>query len=396
MTKVYVSYGSNMDEKQMMERCPDAELIGKGMLQDYELVFRRSCTGFYASIDRCKGSKVPVIVWNINEDDEARLDGYEGYPAWYDKITVCVKLEDDFRKNEKHTNFGTSPRQKEKYAEFKNAFRKGEDIETIEAMTYVLPEDRPMGIPTPAYYNKIERAYMKFDLGIIALKATYVNCLMKNMQDLTGNRFSESEVAILVENLIKTAIPHERRNALMHEKRNAPAHEKNDALIWGAGDYRNMPGEAVYDFVKTPTAIALGFLDFAYRNYEVARKINGIEETILKAMNGCVAFGLRDHGYSADEGFVKLMKVLIKCEADKIAREWREKNLKFFIFMNRSIRHLMELAAEDNETNNNWAGAIDKAEVKEILEAVKDWVEVIELIKQENFKRKQQKNARKR
>lgn len=37
MTKVYVSYGSNMDVTQMMERCPDARLKGRGVLRDYEL-----------------------------------------------------------------------------------------------------------------------------------------------------------------------------------------------------------------------------------------------------------------------------------------------------------------------------------------------------------------------
>ena len=323
MTKVYVSYGSNMDVTQMMERCPDARLKGRGVLRDYELVFRRSCTGFYASIDRCKGSKVPVIVWNISEDDEASLDGYEGYPAWYDKTRVTVELKD---------------------APYEG--------EITEAMTYVLLEDRLMGVPMPSYYNKIERAYERFSFSIIALKEAYVGCLMRNLQDLREERFSENEVRALVENLVKAAIPH----------------EGSKCFIWEAGNHRHMPGDAVYDFVKTPTAAALGFLAFAYRYYEAPREISGIDEAISKAMNGCIACGLKNHGYSADRGFVRLMKILVECETDMLAEEWKQKNRKFFVFMKRSLDHLEELA--EGEANNSWS-EVNTEEVKEILAIVK-------------------------
>ena len=323
MTKVYVSYGSNMDVTQMMERCPDARLKGRGVMRDYELVFRRSCTGFYASIDRCKGGKVPVIVWNINENDEASLDVYEGYPRWYEKMTVDVELKD------------------EPYAG-----------EITEAMTYVLSEDKLMGVPVPSYYNKIERAYEKFNFSIIALKEAYVRCLMRNLQDLKENRFSENEVTVLVENLVKAAA----------------SHGGDKGFIWEAGDYRHMPADATYDFVKTPTAATLGFLAFAYRNYEAIREISGIDEAISKTMNGCVACGLRDHGYSADRGFVRLMKILVECETDIMAEEWKQKNRKFFVFMKRSQDHLEELA--EGEANNSWS-EVNTEEVKEIMAIVK-------------------------
>ena len=36
----YIAYGSNLNREQMAKRCPDAKVIGSGMLKDYELLFR--------------------------------------------------------------------------------------------------------------------------------------------------------------------------------------------------------------------------------------------------------------------------------------------------------------------------------------------------------------------
>ena len=34
----YIAYGSNLNREQMAKRCPDAKVIGSGMLKDYELL----------------------------------------------------------------------------------------------------------------------------------------------------------------------------------------------------------------------------------------------------------------------------------------------------------------------------------------------------------------------
>ena len=39
-TKYYIAYGSNMDEEQMAYRCPEAKLIGKSEIKNYELLFK--------------------------------------------------------------------------------------------------------------------------------------------------------------------------------------------------------------------------------------------------------------------------------------------------------------------------------------------------------------------
>ena len=69
-TKMYIAYGSNMDVEQMQHRCPEAELLGTGRLENWRLMFKGSKTGAYATIEREKGKNVPSLLWRITEMDE--------------------------------------------------------------------------------------------------------------------------------------------------------------------------------------------------------------------------------------------------------------------------------------------------------------------------------------
>ena len=87
----YIAYGSNMNQDQMGFRCPDAKLIGVGLLYGYQLEFNR-----HATIVESKDStiSVPVAVWEITPEHEHRLDRYEGYPVYYRKISCTVDMGD--------------------------------------------------------------------------------------------------------------------------------------------------------------------------------------------------------------------------------------------------------------------------------------------------------------
>ena len=45
--KYYLAYGSNLNVRQMMHRCPGAKPVGKMVLEGYELLFKGSKTGSY-------------------------------------------------------------------------------------------------------------------------------------------------------------------------------------------------------------------------------------------------------------------------------------------------------------------------------------------------------------
>lgn len=86
--KLYIAYGSNLNVDQMRKRCPNATLVETGFLKDWELIYRGSMTGAYATIRRKVGSYVPVGIWHITPDDEQFLDIYEGYPRFYQKYNI--------------------------------------------------------------------------------------------------------------------------------------------------------------------------------------------------------------------------------------------------------------------------------------------------------------------
>ena len=91
--KIYGAYGSNMNIEQMQRRCPGAKVIGKGILHDYKLTFRGISRGV-ANIEKCKGSSVPIVLWDITSHCERALDRYEGYPNLYIKNRVLVECKD--------------------------------------------------------------------------------------------------------------------------------------------------------------------------------------------------------------------------------------------------------------------------------------------------------------
>ena len=137
--KIYVAYGSNMDLAQMAHRCPQAELLGKGTIKDWRLLFKGSQTGSYATIERMRGYTVPVLLWQISKADEGRLDIYEGFPGFYYKQTVEVETEHGLQKG----------------------------------MVYIMHEERKLGIPTARYYDVLEQAYKAFGFNQRILRDAY-------------------------------------------------------------------------------------------------------------------------------------------------------------------------------------------------------------------------------
>ena len=87
----YIAYGSNMSQEQMAFRCPNARLIGTGYLPNHQLEFY-----LHATVERKREASpgVPVAVWEIDAEDEKRLDRYEGFPRYYIKREATVVMAD--------------------------------------------------------------------------------------------------------------------------------------------------------------------------------------------------------------------------------------------------------------------------------------------------------------
>lgn len=91
--KLYLAYGSNMNQTQMAFRCPTAKVVGTSELKGYELLFKGGRRGAVATVEPKEGSSVPVLLWKIRQADEEALDRYEGYPRFYEKQMLQVELE---------------------------------------------------------------------------------------------------------------------------------------------------------------------------------------------------------------------------------------------------------------------------------------------------------------
>ena len=88
--RYYIAYGSNLNVRQMIRRCPEARVIGTGTLEGWELLFKGSKTGSYLTIEQSPDGLVPVAVWEVSERDERNLDVYEGYPNFYYKKEMTI------------------------------------------------------------------------------------------------------------------------------------------------------------------------------------------------------------------------------------------------------------------------------------------------------------------
>lgn len=127
--RLYLAYGSNLNLEQMAHRCPTAKVVGATVMRNWRLVFNG-----VASIERHKGSQVPVLVWNIQPKDEDALDIYEGWPRLYRKESVRVTLGG----------------------------------KQVRAMVYIMNDGRRCP-PNHSYYKTIREGYISagFDVGIL-------------------------------------------------------------------------------------------------------------------------------------------------------------------------------------------------------------------------------------
>lgn len=134
---LYVAYGSNMNVDQMKYRCPDAKVIGTGIIPQYMLMFRGRAESAVATIQKDlyaeKGNNtgVPVVVWDISPRDEKSLDIYEGYPRLYIKKNINVLMSSG---------------------------------KTVEAMVYIMNSGYKSGLPSENYFNTILEGYFDNDL----------------------------------------------------------------------------------------------------------------------------------------------------------------------------------------------------------------------------------------
>ena len=140
--RLYFAYGSNINLDQMEYRCPNAQVVGPVVLEDYKLLFRSNTrSAGVATIKPHKGRKVYGLLWKITPECEKSLDIYEGWPRLYEKEDVTVRDSSG---------------------------------QEFTVMAYVMTDlCKEPALPSSYYYRGIETGYRQNGLPVAALKKAW-------------------------------------------------------------------------------------------------------------------------------------------------------------------------------------------------------------------------------
>lgn len=155
--KKYIAYGSNLNLEQMAVRCKTAQVVGRGEIRDYELLFRGHRDAAVATVEPKEGASVPVLIWDIGPEDEKNLDIYEGYPRLYGKTNLTVQTENG--------------------------------CESI--MAYMMNKGHHLEMPSDAYLNTIAKGYLDAGFDVDILMASVSHC-----RDLLQKETRETEETV--------------------------------------------------------------------------------------------------------------------------------------------------------------------------------------------------------
>ncbi len=132
---LYFAYASNLNRRQMSQRCPDSKPMFTAILDNYKLIFAgwsRKWRGGVASIKPFRGERVLGAVYEISDKDLKSLDRNEGYPDVYNRQSVRVRKEEG---------------------------------DTVEAITYIKVDQSEETQPSPDYVSIIRQGYR--DWGMV-------------------------------------------------------------------------------------------------------------------------------------------------------------------------------------------------------------------------------------
>jgi len=130
----YFAYASNLNRKQMLERCPDSQPRFTASLPNYRLIFTgwsRQWRGGVASIKPSRGDKILGAIYEVSDRDLAQLDKHEGYPDTCNRLKVTVYRDTG---------------------------------EPTEAITYIKSRQSEETKPSPEYLAVIQQGYRDWSL----------------------------------------------------------------------------------------------------------------------------------------------------------------------------------------------------------------------------------------
>ena len=145
-TSYYGAFGSNLNKRQMKNRCPESIPCEAATLKGYMLCFR-SVADVIPKIDE----QVPIAVYKITHNCEDALDHYESFPSLYRKEYTDIQLNG----------------------------------QNINLMFYVMNQMYGFGKPSGAYYRTIAEGYIDWGLS----EHTLVKAHAYSIKNDSGNSY---------------------------------------------------------------------------------------------------------------------------------------------------------------------------------------------------------------
>ena len=92
----YFAYGSNMSCRRLKKRVCSAQVIGTGVLYKHCLTFHKASKdgSGKCTIERSESNKVYGVLFEINKEQEKKLDKVEGLCKGYTDITVEIEIRE--------------------------------------------------------------------------------------------------------------------------------------------------------------------------------------------------------------------------------------------------------------------------------------------------------------
>ena len=127
----YAAYGSNLNKKQMLERCPASKPYKGLKLDGYRLVFNG-----VANIEKKIKNNIFIGIYSITKECEKSLDVYEEFPLIYKKRFIFAMVKGKKKK----------------------------------IMFYAMNNRFDYSVPYLKYFNVIKKGYEDWGFDIINLK----------------------------------------------------------------------------------------------------------------------------------------------------------------------------------------------------------------------------------
>lgn len=77
------AYGTNVSQSEMKSHSQNAMFIGYGEINNMALKFRGFQGHAIATLEKQKGAKVPVAIYDITQSDRFTIDNFEKFPYAY-------------------------------------------------------------------------------------------------------------------------------------------------------------------------------------------------------------------------------------------------------------------------------------------------------------------------